>query len=385
MKTKYWEDVFAADRARDGMCIITESGEDIPLLLGYKAVRAAAKDWQKFSSNAPFRVPIPSEEDVRTTRQIPIELDPPLHTAFRKKLEPIFRQPTQPAYIARVEALIYDVIEAAKSQQNIDIVHDFALPIQTRALTYLLAVAESEAEVWAAWGTSLFREGNVKAKGAAVDDYIKTQLDRARANCSKNGSPAEDFFSRVSRMDIEGRPLTEDEMVGICNLTFAGGRDTVINAVVEITRYFAQHRDALMAICENPRRVNLAVEEFVRVLSPVTFIGRVCPVATPLGERVVKPNGRVGLCWAGANYDPDVFEDPQSLRLNRMPNPHIGFGSGVHACIGATQARLIMRSLIRGLAAHTQGIDLISQIPADENIGTHHRQLGFERVTAKFS
>src|SRR5208283_163237 len=81
-------------------------GESIPMILRHAAVRRAAKDWKTFSSDAPFRVPIPSEEDVRTMRQLPIETDPPEHTEYREIVEPFFRRAKDPKVVAQVEALI---------------------------------------------------------------------------------------------------------------------------------------------------------------------------------------------------------------------------------------------------------------------------------------
>ena len=96
----------------------------------------------------------------------------------------------------------------------------------------------------------------------------------------------------------------------------------------------------------------------------------------------VEPGGRVSLCWAGANYDPDVFDAPEELRLDRAPNAHVGFGSGVHTCLGAPQARAILRSLIRGLADHTSAIEIGDAVPNTERFGGLERTVGYARLSA---
>ena len=99
------------------------------MILRHDDVRKAAKDRKTFSSDSPFRVPIPSEEDVRSIRQLPIETDPPDHTEYREIVEPFFRRPKEPAVIAQVEALIGELLSEALLRDSIEIVREFALPL----------------------------------------------------------------------------------------------------------------------------------------------------------------------------------------------------------------------------------------------------------------
>jgi cytochrome P450 len=92
-------DPFREAREKDGILRCPFQGEQVPMLLRHAAVREAARDWQTYSSDAPFRVPIPSEEDVRTMRQLPIETNPPEHTDYRAIVEPFFQRPKQPDVI----------------------------------------------------------------------------------------------------------------------------------------------------------------------------------------------------------------------------------------------------------------------------------------------
>ncbi|MDP4939124.1 MAG: hypothetical protein NWR21_07415, partial [Verrucomicrobiales bacterium] len=138
-------DPFREPRNESGMLQCVFNGEKIPMILRHGDVRQAAKDWQTYSSDAPFRVPIPSEEDVRTMRQLPIETNPPEHAEYRALVEPFFRRAKDPDMIARVEALISGLLNEAISRDSLEIVNDFALPLQSRALTYLLNVPETEA------------------------------------------------------------------------------------------------------------------------------------------------------------------------------------------------------------------------------------------------
>src|SRR5271165_4831780 len=138
-------DPFREQRNKSGALECEFQGEKVPMILRHKDVCRAAKDWRTFSSDAPFRVPIPSEEDVRTMRQLPNETDPPEHTDYREIVDPVFRRAKDPAVVARVQALIDELITDAFARGSVEVVRGFALPLQSRALTYLLNVPEEEA------------------------------------------------------------------------------------------------------------------------------------------------------------------------------------------------------------------------------------------------
>jgi cytochrome P450 len=350
------------------------------MILGYAAVREAARDWGTFSSDAPFRVPIPSEESVRSVRQLPIESDPPVHTAFRRLLEPLFQRPRSPAFVARLDGVVGALIDQAAAQPEVEIVRAFALPLQSRALALLLGMPMDAAELWMSWGTHVFHDGpDGRARGEVLDRYIRETLDQAEA------SPGEDLFSILQAARIDGRGLTVEEKVGIANLVFAGGRDTVIHAISRTVAYFSEHPEALAAIAPDPFRVNLAVEEMVRVISPLTHIGRVCAVPARVGRRTVPAGDRVSLCWASANRDARVFDAPDEVRLDRAPNPHVAFGSGPHACLGAIHARAILRSLIRQLGERGLAPELLAAVRQYETTAAYRRWVGFDSLRVRFA
>jgi cytochrome P450 len=347
------------------------------MILRHEDVRKAAKDWNTFSSNAPFRVPIPSEEDVRSMRQLPVETDPPDHTDYRKIVEPFFQRAKDPAVIAQVESLIETSLRGAMEQESIELVREFALPIQSRALAYLLNVSETEAETWISWGIHVFRDGD--SKGAALETYLNGQLDRALAN------PGDDLFSALTRATFRGRALRREEMMGFANLTFAGGRDTVIHTITSALGHFARHPEALEFLREDPARIVHACEEFFRVVTPLTHIGRVCPVETHVHGMTVKPQGRVSLCWASANQDESVFDAPDEVRLNRKPNPHLAFGFGTHLCLGAAHARLLLRTLLQKCVERIGHITVLSAKERIENETSYQRVVGYESLVVKLT
>ncbi|MEY3895026.1 MAG: Biotin biosynthesis cytochrome [Verrucomicrobiota bacterium] len=373
-------DPFRGKRQENGILECPFQGESVPMILRHEAVRRAAKDWMKYSSDAPFRVPIPSEEDVRTMRQLPIEADPPDHTDYRAIVEPFFRRPKDPEFVARVEELIDAMLTDAMGRDSVEIVRGFALPLQSRALTLLLNVPESEAELWIGWGIHVFHDGGSgQKKGSSLEAYLHSKLDEAAA------SPGDDFFSALTRATFRGRPLTREEMMGFGNLTFAGGRDTIIHSISSVIGYLASHPEALEYLREDPARIVLAGEEFFRVFMPLTHIGRVCPVDTDVHGVNVEAGGRVSLCWASANQDESVFDSPGELRLDRKPNPHLSFGFGPHLCLGALHARLLLRTLLLKLTSRVATISVLSATERIEKTAGYERQLGYDSLSVRIT
>ena len=373
-------DPFAEARRKDGVLKCPFQGESVPMILRHADVRQAAKDWKKFSSDAPFRVPIPSEEDVRTMRQLPIETDPPEHSEYRNIVEPFFQRSKTPEVAGKVESLIKEKLDDATERESIEVVNEFALPIQSRALTYLLNVPESEADTWIDWGIHVFKvDGALAKKGTALEDYLHAQLDRAASN------PGEDFFSALTQAKFRGRSLTREEMMGFANLTFAGGRDTIIHSIASILAYIAENPETLDYLREDSKRIIHASEEFFRVFMPLTHIGRICPVETDVQGAKVNPEGRVSLGWASANFDENVFERPEEIRLDRKPNPHNSFGFGTHLCLGAPHARLIVRSLLKAMTDRISAVNVLSSKQHVEKEEKYQRPNGYDSLKVKLS
>jgi cytochrome P450 len=342
-------------------------------------VRKAAKDWQTFSSDAPFRVPVPSEEDVRSMRQLPIETNPPEHTEYREIVEPFFQRAKDPQMIARVEALMGEMLEKVLSSGETEMVNHFALPVQSRALTYLLNTDEQEAETWIGWGIHVFKvTGGEFKKGNVLEDYLQWRFDQAEAK------PGEDFFSALLRSDFQGRRLTREECMGFANLAFAGGRDTIIHTITCALGYLAEHPEALEWLRADQKRITLASEEFFRVFMPLTHIGRVCPERTELHGTTVAPGARVSLCWSSANFDEAAFPAPMEIRMDRKPNPHLSFGFGTHLCLGAPHARLILRTLLKQLCVQVKSIRIIHAEERVEHEATFERKLGYDSLVLAF-
>lgn len=331
-----------------GLPIIREplDGDEIVQIRRYRDLRQIARDWERFSNDALGRIQIPAEDKTRRFRQYPIEADPPRHSAYRAVVQPMFNKPFDPDYIARIEALVDGMVTTALAEQEVELVADFALPLQSRALSHLLGMPLAEADLWIGWGVHAFRAeaGYDLDRASRLVDYIASRLDRAPELWPDS------LFAHLRRAEIEGRPLTRDEQMGFAHLVFAGGRDTVIRLVSGGIAYLAQTPAAFARLQADPGLAAPLTEELVRYLSPLPALGRICRDGADIQGTAVAPGQRVALCYAEANRDPDIFPEPYSLQIDRRPNPHVGFGSGPHSCPGSAHARLLSRSVLQTLA-----------------------------------
>lgn len=373
-------DPFQVARESGAVAECEFQGKPVPMILRHRELREAARDWRTFSSDAPFRVPIPSEESVRSIRQLPIETDPPEHTDYRKIVEPFFNRPREEEMQEKIRRLIKEILGKALAMESVETVHEIALPLQSRSLACLLGVPDSEAEEWISWGVNVLRDGELSVeKGARLEQYIRRQLDRAE------GTPGEDFFSALVQAEFRGRHLTREEMLGFSNLVFAGGRDTVIHSITSILAWFSSQPEALRELRADPKLVMTATEEFMRHISPLTHIGRVCPHAGDIHGTPVAADQSVSLCWASANRDEAVFENPDELQLDRKPNPHVAFGSGPHTCLGALHARVLFRIFLRELSEGVEAITVLEKQEHIEEVSQFSRQIGYEKLVLKFT
>ena len=381
MKAGHFPDAFAAVREKDGVAQLEDQNDPVQMVLRLKDLRRCAHDWKTFQSAAqPGRIVVPSEVNIRDDRQIPFELDPPEHTAFRALVEPWFKRPGQPAYQEALLQIIESAVDTVAGKQDFDVVLDFALPIQSKALTVLLNVPMAEAATWISWGTHVFRsEGDPLDgdKAQVLYRYIDAAITKAAAQ------PGDDMYSVLLASEYDGRKLTHEEVKGIMILTFAGGRDTVINAITNTMAYLADNPSHLEQVKNHPEIISHAVEELMRYFSPLTQMGRVATNNAEVCGHAVKADTRISLCWASANRDAAVFDNPNEVVLDRKVNPHVAFGFGIHNCLGATHARQLLKTL---LSLISRKISAITVLEADENIEPLdgiNRKVGYHKLVAQ--
>ncbi|AUP80508.1 cytochrome P450 [Flavivirga eckloniae] len=383
MKKSALPDPFEEARVNKGYGEMDDQNDPVTMILGLKDVRKCAHNWKTFQSGAePGRIVIPSEVNIRDTRQIPFEVDPPEHKDFRALVDPWFKRPLEADYSATLTQQINDIVDEMLTKDSIEVVEGFSLRLQSRALTLLLNIPYEESETWISWGTHVFRSEGEALDGDKANilyDYIDEKITKAIEN------PGDDLYSMLLAATVNGKKLTREEVKGVMILTFAGGRDTVINAITNSIAYLAEHPESLNRLLNEPEITGRAVEELIRYFSPLTQMGRVVTEDTQVCEHAIKEDSRISLCWASANRDAKVFENPNDVVLDRKINPHVAFGFSHHNCLGATHARQIMNILLKTLAKKVKSIDIIDYKENIEELGEFNRKVGYNSLTVKFN
>jgi len=376
-------DPFEKSRLEKGYGYVEDQNDPATMILRLKDVRKCAHHWKTFQSGAePGRIVIPSEVNIRDTRQIPFELDPPMHKDYRALVEPWFKRPLEKEYQAQLTSQIEALVDEVLTMDSVEVVEEFALKLQSRALTLLLNIPYVESEVWIGWGTHVFRSEDTALDGdkaAILYNYIDDQIDKAIQ------SPGEDLYSMLLSSEVNGKKMTKEEVKGVMILTFAGGRDTVINAVTNTIAYFVENKQSLIRLQKEPEIIGKAVEELVRYFAPLTHMGRVVTEDTKVCEHAVKKDSRISLCWASANRDASVFENANDVILDRKINPHVSFGFSHHNCLGATHARQILKILLKVLSEKVASIAIKDFKENIEDWGEFKRKVGFDQLHVKFN
>jgi cytochrome P450 len=152
--------------------------------------------------------------------------------------------------------------------------------------------------------------------------------------------PGEDMISGLLEGDGEGNVLTRDEMEGMCALMLFAGHETTMNLLNHMVLHLNRQPDQLQLVREEPGQVGGAVEEILRYDGPIKILHRWVTEDVTLRDKTLKAGDRVFLVLAGANRDPERFPHADTLDITRSPNRHVGFGRGVHTCIGAQLSRI---------------------------------------------
>jgi cholest-4-en-3-one 26-monooxygenase len=175
-------------------------------------------------------------------------------------------------------------------------------------------------------------------------------------------APGEDLMSKVAAA-FESEQLSEDELMGMTLLLVGAGNETIRNALSHGLHTLLRNPDQMALLREHGDRVlDTAVEEILRYSSPVINFRRTAAERVVLHGQTIEPGDRVAIMYTSANFDPEIFPDPERFDLTRSPNPHVAFGSGRHVCLGAAVARLEIKVALQELLARTTDIKQLGPI-----------------------
>jgi cytochrome P450 family 130 len=335
-----WRDPYPLyRRLRDEAPVHRNRDKEIWVLSRFSDVYAAALDSSTFSSA--HGISLTNEREHLALLPTMVMADPPEHTRYRRMVNRSFSPRSVSEIEPALRRFVGECIRRLCEQGRGDLVEGLARPVPCFVVAHYLGVPGSDRDQFARW-TEAIVQGNVTgrlydAAEALADLYgYFTELIRAR-----RASPSDDMLSRLLNSDHGGQPLTDEEVLGYAFVMVAGGNDTTTGLIGGIADLLTEHRDQREVLAREPEAIRPAIDEFLRLTTPVQGLCRVAQTDVTIRGVAIPRGGRVLLLYGAANRDPREFgPDAEELDIRRNVRRHLTFASGVHHCLGAHAARL---------------------------------------------
>lgn len=294
------------------------------------------------------------EELMSMVDQHMLNADPPDHTRLRRLVSRAFTTGRIASLEPRIRQMADDLIDAMGSEA--DLIHDYALPIPVTVIAELLGVPVDDLDEFRAMIDGFLRPATVEegmAAGMQMIQYVNTSID------ARTAEPGDDLLSALIHLEEEGDRLDRAELMSMVNLLVIAGHETTVNLIGNGMLELMRHPEQLAALRSDPNLIDTAIEEMIRYNGPVeTPFPRIVYESQTVRGVTIPPGDMVIPVLAAANRDPDVFDDPDRFDIRRSTNKHIGFGFGIHYCLGAPLARLEARVAILRLLERFDEITL---------------------------
>jgi cytochrome P450 len=328
----------------------------------YEDVLRVVQDWETFSSANGITVPYFENPNIT----IPEQMDPPQQREFKKLINYWFRPEMVLQHEAATRRLVNSLIDEFIEKGECDFQKEFAQPLPGLIFftEFMHAPAEELAEINRLAGLSskhTTEEG--RAARVKLMEWIAAFVQKRRDERQP------DVVDAVLHAEIEGRPITDSEIISVIQLLLFGGLDTTAGALGAMMMHFAQQPEILESLAADPSRVENAVEELLRMDGPFAFIARYVTKDVELGGQLIKAGDRVLVSWISANNDEDEFPSPRDYDPNRSSNRHIAFGAGPHRCAGSNLARMNLRISVSEIARRMKNIRLADDSPVQFHPG----------------
>jgi cytochrome P450 len=353
-------------RLRDEASVYYSERYGFYALSRFADVLAAHRDWEAFSSAHGVELFTLSKDpdEVRSYRNI-IMMDPPEHDRFRALVSRVFT----PRAVAALEPMIRDVItsflEALDDAGEFDAVADFAAPFPVEVISRMLGVPESERQqIRHRIDVSLRREpGQMAPSPENQQAVLENGIFFHELTVEKRESPGDDMLSRLTQVTVDRGDgvetgLDDAEITGFASLLGGAGAETVTKLVGNAVVLFSRNHDQWRKILDDREKIPRAVEEILRYLPPSQYQGRYCVEERVFDGGTIPAGHPVLLITGAATRDPRTFERADEFDIERQPGITIGFGHGVHSCLGAALARMESRVAIEELATRWRRLEV---------------------------
>jgi cytochrome P450 len=291
--------------------------------------------------------------------------DPPVHTRLREPVRLAFTPRRVASLESEVRAIVDGVLDALPAGEA-DLSHHFARPIPALVIGAVLGVPAEDRQRFYRWSHDLGQMVFSVNPGGAPEDSVSAAATEFIAFFAEliERERREPAGSVLSAVIAEAGDLTPIELIGACTLLLFGGHETTTTLLVNAVGMLLDEPDRLSFLRQRPKAMDSAIEEFMRVQGPARALSRKVRVAHERGGQQLRPGQNVFLCVASANHDPAVFVEPERVDLERTPNPHLGFGWGLHYCLGSSLARLEAGIALRSLIERFPRLEAIGEVPA---------------------
>lgn len=312
---------------------------------------------------------------IDVNRDMILFLDPTDHTRLRGLVAQAFSARRIEGLREHIAELVDELLEPIEPGQPWDLIDVLANPLPGLAIAELVGVPTSDQQKFTHWANEYgewlggWRPGEevrYRANVAAIElsSYLRDLVNERRKQ------PQDDLLTGLIQAEDEGNRLNEQEMISTVFLLLFAGNETTTNLIGNGILTLLRHPEELQRLRENPNLMRTATEELLRFDGPVQLTTRFAAETIELDGHRIEPGDHIEFVLGAANRDPEEFEDPDRLDLGRRPNRHIGFGHGIHFCLGAPLARA------QGQLAITI---LINRYPtlalADDNVEWRHNPI----------
>jgi cytochrome P450 len=318
----------------------------------HEDVLRVAQDWQTFSSAHGVSVPAKPSSLVA----IPEHVDPPLHRSYKRLINPFFTVAAVAPYEQPTRDLVTRLIDGFIERGSCDFMADFATPFPGLAFFDLVLNAPADQLLELnekAAAVSIPTNPGAREAAAWMFRWISEFVATRRSE-----PPRGDVVDAILAADIDGRPITDEEIVGMIQLLILGGLETTAGALGQIMIRFTREPEIPELLRCRPDLLPGAIEELLRLEPPFIAIGRTAMCDTEVGGQRIEQGEKVVIYWASANRDAHEFDAAATFDPARASNRHLAFGAGPHRCAGSNLARLNLRVALEELLPRLENIAL---------------------------
>ncbi len=321
---------------RDRIWFVTRHADAAAILLDHRRFIKVPPDRRDKQLGADLQ---DAPEALRPLTHHLLNMDPPDHTRLRALVNRAFTPRLVEHRREQIQALADSLIDQVQSTRHMELIDDYAFPFSIGVILNILGIAFDDRHSLREWGevfiSPLLSYVQTSQLSQAFTVYLQQLFEQRR------GDPRDDLLSALLQAEEEGDKLDEAELIGMVALLIVAGFETTRNLIGNATLALLEHPEQLALLRSQPHRMAEAVEELTRYDPPLErSLIRYAAEDVVLDGQTIHRGDAVIAVLAAANRDPDQFDDPDRLDIDRERSRHLGFGLGIHYCVGAPLARL---------------------------------------------